>query len=111
MADTPEVENMVQDDEAQMQLSFELCDEFRKAIFARIGEADDPRDLIAIGMTAGIMFAGMQAGHLIAMGDYVESPELNAQLSQMLENNFPLGIHFGKLHAERQLAALEGVIN
>lgn len=106
MADAPEGENMVRVDDAQMQLSFELCDEFRKAIFARMGEAADPRDLIAIGMTAGVMFAGMQAGHLIAMGDYVESPELNAQLSQMLEHNFPLGIRFGKLHAARQIAAL-----
>lgn len=111
MANEPEVENMVQVDEAQMQLSFELCDEFRKAIFARIGEADDPRDLIAIGMSAGVMFAGMQAGHLIAMGDYVESPELNQQLSQMLETNFPLGVHFGKLHAVRQMAALETSLN
>ncbi|BBB13624.1 hypothetical protein [Sphingopyxis sp. FD7] len=111
MPTDPNVENMVRVDEAQMQLSFELCDEFRKTIFARIGEADDPRDLIAIGMTAAIMFAGMQAGHLIAMGDYVESPELNQQLSQMLETNFPLGIHFGKLHAERQIAALEGEMN
>lgn len=111
MADTPEVEKAVQVDEAQLQLSFELCDEFRKAIFARIGEADDPRDLIAIGITAGIMFAGMQAGHLIAMGDYVESPELNQQLSRMLETNFPVGIHFGKLHAMKQIAALEGTMN
>lgn len=111
MADTPEGENMVRVDDAQMQLSFELCDEFRKAIFARMAEAADPRDLIAIGMSAGVMFAGMQAGHLIAMGDYVESPELNQQLSQMLEHNFPLGIHFGKLHAARQIAALEGVTN
>ncbi len=111
MADTPEVENLVQVDEAQMRLSFELCEEFRKAIFARIGESDDPRDLIAIGMSAGVMFAGMQAGHLIAMGDYVESPELNQQLSQMLETNFPLGVRFGKLHAARQIAALEKAMN
>lgn len=111
MPTDPNVENMVRVDEAQMQLSFELCDEFRKTIFARIGEDDDPRDLIAIGMTAAIMFAGMQAGHLIAMGDYVESPELNQQLSQMLETNFPVGIHFGKLHAVRQISALEGEMN
>lgn len=111
MADTPEGENMVRVDDAQMQLSFELCDEFRKAIFARMAEAADPRDLIAIGMSAGVMFAGMQAGHLIAMGDYVESPELTQQLSQMLEHNFPLGIKFGKLHAARQIAALEGEVN
>lgn len=111
MPTDPNVENMARVDEAQMQLSFELCEEFRKAMFARAAEADDPRDLIAIAMTAGIMFAGMQAGHLIAMGDYVESPELNRQLSQMLETNFPLGIHFGKLHAERQIAVLEGVVN
>ena len=111
MADTPDVETMKQVDGEQMQLAFELCDEFRKAIFARIGEADDPRDLIAIGMTAGVMFAGMQDGHLIAMGDYVESPELNQQLSQMLETNFPVGVHFGKLHAANQLAKLEASMN
>lgn len=111
MADTPEVEKAVQVDEAQMALSLELCDAFRQAIFARIGEADDPRDLIAIGMSAGIMFAGMQAGHLIAMGDYVESPELNQQMSHMLETNFPIGIRFGKLHAMQQIAALEGRMN
>ncbi|ALH82934.1 hypothetical protein [Sphingopyxis macrogoltabida] len=105
-----DAETMATVEDAQMLLLMELCDEFRQAVFARLDPAE-PRETIAIAMTAGIMFAGMQAGHLIAMGDYVESPELNQQMSQMLETNFPLGINFGKLRAARQLAALEASMN
>lgn len=111
METQPDTETMRSAEGDQLQLCMELCDEFRKAMFARINDVADPRDLIALAMSAGVMFAGMQAGHLIAMGDYVESPELNQQLSTMLETNFPQGVHLGKLHAVRQLAALEGSIN
>jgi len=109
VADTPaeaELPPPVQISDPHMEAMMQMCERFRAAMHDAVGEFEDPRDAIAVAMTAGIVFAGMQAGSLIAMGDYQETAEQYAQFNLMLETNFPCGIRFGKLHAARTMAKM-----
>ncbi|ALC13804.1 IST1 family protein [Sphingopyxis sp. 113P3] len=107
MGTTPQ-EGTRRSDADQMRAVLEFCDQFRETVMARFPEFEDPREAFNMAMVAGVMFAGMQAGHLIAMGDCPETREFYDQTSVMVETNFALGIRFGKVHAEREIAKLQG---
>ena len=88
----------------------QLCQKFREVFAQSIGDFADPRDAISVAMSAGIVFAGIQAGQLIAMGDLDETSEQFAQFSRMIEANFGFGMDIGKKHTAAHMADV-GAVN
>lgn len=88
----------------------QLCQKFREIVAEVAADFKDPRDAMSVAMSAGIVFAGIQAGGLIAMGDFEETQEQYDQFYRMIEANFAFGVGIGKRHAAERMAAM-GVVN
>lgn len=111
MADTPPVEPVRAVDDQQMTNVLAFCEDFRIIVERRMSQYPDPGEAFGMAMLAAATFSGMLAGHLIVLGAYQDTREQHQQLFQMLMTNFPTGVRLGKLHAERQIAILEGSMN
>lgn len=87
--------------EAQMR---DMVERFRTVLADLIETFDDPRDALSCAMSAGIVFAGAQAGTLIGMGDFQESDAQFEQFNRMIEINFAAGVKLGKLKTAQVIA-------
>lgn len=111
LSDAAAAPGVVQVDDAQMQDVLAFCEDFRLVVEKRMCDYPDPGDAFGMAMLAAATFSGMLAGHLIILGAYPDTREQHRRLFDMLMTNFPTGIRLGKLHAERQIAVLEGSMN
>lgn len=82
----------------------QIVERFRTVLAEEIQRFEDPRDALTVAMSAGIVFAGIQAGTLIGMGDFQESPAQLKQIEHMIETNFASGIQMGKLKTAQVIA-------
>lgn len=81
----------------------QMVDNFRHVLEGAMSQFEDPRDAVTAAATAGIIFAGLQAGTLFALGDWPDTPEQRAKLMQMVEANLDVGIVQGKRKTAKQL--------
>lgn len=76
---------------------FEACidamERMREAVADIVMAQDDPRDGLSIIMTAGAMFAGVQAGSLMSMGEFRSQDK--RRLGEAALHNFRQGLDMG----------------
>lgn len=84
---------------------FRVMDLMREATAAFVEQQPDPRDGLTIVMTAAAIFAGVQAGTLMAMGELRQQDR--RRLGEAALHNFRQGIDFG-LNRGLRIATEEG---
>ena len=111
MANEPDASGVTLVDDQQMENILAFCEDFRLVVERRMAEYPDPGEAFGMAMLAATTFSGMLAGHLFVLGAYQDTREQQQGFVQMMMTNFPTGVRLGKLHAEKQIAILEGSIN
>lgn len=81
----------------------QLVERFRFVLSEVMDQFEHPRDAVTAAMSAGITFAGVQAGTLIALGDIADDAAGRKRLTDMIEKNFAEGEVLGKRATAKRL--------
>ncbi|WOF43800.1 hypothetical protein KNJ79_02215 [Sphingopyxis indica] len=87
-----------------------FAERFRAATLEMADTIPDTRVLLSQSMTAAIVFAGIQYGGLVAMGDVPDNEDELHSMFAAVRHNFDVGIALGKAHAARAISQ-NGMLN
>lgn len=103
----PELRRADEQDNAQLHA---FAERFRVVTLEMADAIPDTRVLLSQSMTAAIIFAGIQYGVLVAMGDVPDNDEELRSMLAAVRHNFDVGIALGKAHTARAISQ-NGMMN
>jgi len=91
--------SQAQDGDGRQEIAMEMFEAIKQALAPIVMATPDPRDGIAMTITAANMFAGAQWGTLLHMGEVTTQDTKRS--ADMAARNFREGIKVGLAHAKR----------